>query len=114
MNREIDASAVARAALPVAILATLRAQPAHGYALIELLNLDGFPDLKGGTLYPLLARLEYQGLVQFQWNHDQTGPGRKIFNITDQGEAFLDAALGAWQDMGMTLESLSTRGRNRP
>lgn len=113
MAKDLDALGVARTALPVAILAALRPQAAHGYALIELLNSCGFPALKGGTLYPILARLEHQGLLHSQWNHDQSGPARKMFTTTDQGHLFLDAAVQAWQDMGQTLENLSTQGKDR-
>ncbi len=112
MAKDLDAAGIARAALPVAILAALRPRSAHGYALIELLSTHGFPDLKGGTLYPILARLEQQGLVRSAWDHSQSGPGRKMFTNTDQGDLLLDAATRAWQDMGRTLESLSTRGRD--
>lgn len=111
MAKDMDAAGIARAALPVAILAALRPQAAHGYALIELLSTHGFPDLKGGTLYPILARLEQQNLVRSAWDHSQSGPGRKMFTTTDQGDALLDAAIQAWQEMGRTLEDLSTRGR---
>lgn len=114
MPREVDASGVARSALPVAILAALSLRPAHGYALIELLNSYGFPELKGGTLYPILARLEHQGLIQSQWNHDQSGPGRKIFTITGEGRLLLDAAIQSWDEMGRNLKDLSTRGKATP
>ncbi|GAA1107993.1 PadR family transcriptional regulator [Arthrobacter flavus] len=114
MSKDVEASGVARSALPVAILAALSLQPTHGYALIEILNSYGFPDLKGGTLYPLLARLEQQGLIQSQWNHDQSGPGRKIFTTTGQGHFLLDAAIQAWDDMGRNLKELSTRGEATP
>lgn len=96
----------------MAILAALRPQAAHGYALIELLGSHGFPDLKGGTLYPILARLELQGLVRSAWDHSQSGPGRKMFTTTEQGDLLLGAATQAWQDMGRTLEDLSTRGKD--
>lgn len=112
MAKNLNAAGIARAALPIAILAALRPQAAHGYALIELLSTCGFPDLKGGTLYPILARLEQQNFVQSAWDHSESGPGRKMFTITDQGNLLLHSATLAWLDMGRTLEDLSTRGRD--
>jgi DNA-binding PadR family transcriptional regulator len=50
--------------------------------------------------------------VRSAWDHSQSGPGRKMFTTTDQGDLLLDAATQAWQDMGRTLEDLSTRGRD--
>ncbi len=111
MVKELEASGVARTALPLAILAALHRRAAHGYALIELLSSRGFPELKGGTLYPILARLEQQGLLRSQWNHDQSGPARKVFTTTDQGQLFLKAAMQAWEDMSQNLKNLSTQGK---
>ena len=74
-----------RAALPQAVLAVLSHGESHGYAIAEVLRRHGFSRIKGGTLYPLLKRLENQGLVEHAWLHDQSGPGRKQFAITEQG-----------------------------
>ncbi|GAA1120955.1 PadR family transcriptional regulator [Arthrobacter flavus] len=110
MARDLTVEGVVRSALPIAILAALKPQATHGYALIELLSTQGFSDVKGGTLYPILARLEQQGLVRSAWDHSQSGPGRKMFTTTTEGDRLVDAATKAWQDMGQTLKNLSTLG----
>lgn len=110
MARTLDASDAARSALPLALLAALNSRPLHGYALIDLLNSHGFPGLKGGTLYPLLARLEGQALIASEWHHDSNGPGRKVFTATSTGRTYLHEAVQAWQAMGRTLEHLSSQG----
>ena len=74
-----------RAALPQAVFAVLSHGESHGYAFAELLRQHGFTRIKGGTLYPLLKRLEGQGLVEHIWQHDQAGPGRKQFTLTELG-----------------------------
>lgn len=66
-------------------LAVLSHGETHGYAIAEVLRLDGFTRIKGGTLYPLLKRFEDQGLVEHTWQHGQTGPGRKQFTLTELG-----------------------------
>lgn len=101
-------SDVTRAALPQAVLAVLRLEPRHGYAMIEVLQQRGFDRIKGGTLYPLLRRLEEQGLVEHQWDHHEAGPGRKVFTLTDLGAEELDGAAAAWLAMTTNLEHLRT------
>lgn len=109
----IDWSAeITRAALPQAVLALLHAGSHHGYALIEVLRDNGFPRIKGGTLYPLLRRLEGQGLVDHRWEHAETGPGRKVFSLTPLGAEELDRAHAAWNHMSQTLTTLRTNRRD--
>lgn len=109
----IDWSAeITRAALPQAVLAALSAEPQHGYALVEVLRGNGFPRIKGGTLYPLLRRLEDQGLVNYRWKHDEPGPGRKVFSLTPLGGEELDRARTAWNHMSQLLATLRTNRRD--
>ena len=97
-----------RAALPQAVLAVLSHGDSHGYAIAEVLRQHGFSRIKGGTLYPLLKRLEDQGLVEHTWHHDQAGPGRKQFTLTDQGRQELERSATAWRRMSETLTSIQT------
>jgi len=61
-----------------------------------------------GTLYPLLARLKNDGLLDYSWRESNSGPPRKYFKITDLGLQFLDALTSSWQrlvdSVGQTLE----------
>jgi PadR family transcriptional regulator PadR len=83
----------------------------HGYAMIEALRSGGFPRTQGGTLYPLVRRLEEQGLVSHVWQHDTAGPGRKQFAITDKGREELARAADAWQQMDEALGRIRTSRR---
>lgn len=103
-----------RAALPQAVLAVLSHGESHGYAIAELLRQHGFSRIKGGTLYPLLKRLEDQGLVKHAWQHDQAGPGRKQFAITEQGRTELERAAAAWRRMSRALTEIRTTRQEKP
>lgn len=103
-----------RAALPQAVLAVLRNGESHGYAIAELLREHGFERIKGGTLYPLLKRLEDQGLVEHRWQHDKSGPGRKQFALTGHGRTELERAVAAWQQMDNALTTLRSIRKERP
>jgi PadR family transcriptional regulator PadR len=97
-----------RAALPQAVLAVLSHGESHGYAIAEVLRQHGFTRIKGGTLYPLLKRLEDQGFVEHTWVHEQAGPGRKQFKLTGQGRNELERSAGAWQRMSQALTHIRT------
>ena len=103
-----------RAALPQAVLGVLSHGDRHGYAIAEVLRQQGFTRIKGGTLYPLLKRLEDQGLVEHTWQHDQAGPGRKQYTITQQGVDELERAATAWRRMSQALTEIRTIRQEQP
>ncbi|WP_461173931.1 PadR family transcriptional regulator [Arthrobacter sp. Z1-9] len=103
-----------RAALPQAVLAVLSHGESHGYAIAEVLRRHGFTRIKGGTLYPLLKRLEDQSLVEHTWQHDESGPGRKQFTLTDQGRQELERSATAWRRMSQTLSDIQTTRQEQP
>lgn len=92
--------------LDLCVLARLRSGEAYGYELAAGLAEDGFGEIKGGTLYPLLNRLERDGLVATVWRVNDQGPDRKYYQITSLGEAELAEARSAWSDFTAVAESI--------
>lgn len=92
-----------RGTVVVAALATLR-QPTYGYALRETLTDAGFA-VEGNTLYPLLRRLEKQGLLTSEWNTEESRP-RKFYQVSAEGEALLESLLREWQELHRSIEKL--------
>lgn len=74
----------------VASLVALR-RPDYGYALLQRLTDHGFP-VDANTLYPLLRRLEDQGLLTSEWNTAESRP-RKFYRTSDEGESMLSRLL---------------------
>lgn len=74
----------------VASLVALR-RPDYGYALLQRLTDHGFP-VDANTLYPLLRRLEDQGLLSSEWNTEESRP-RKFYRTSDEGESMLGRLL---------------------
>ena len=95
-----------RGLLPVWALAVLAIAPAHGYAVTQALTRAGITGLRGGALYPVLNRLEQDGLVAATWQEGEGGPGRKVYRLTDAGRAKLDALAGPWDDFAATTAAL--------
>jgi len=79
-----------RGTVVVASLVALR-EPGYGYALLQRLTTHGFP-VDANTLYPLLRRLEDQGLLTSEWNTEESRP-RKFYRTSDEGEAILTRLL---------------------
>ncbi|MGL5407078.1 MAG: PadR family transcriptional regulator [Propionibacteriaceae bacterium] len=71
--------------------------PSYGYEILGTLSDNGFGEIKGGTLYPLLSRLEVAGYVATQWREGSGGPGRKYFQLTDDGVCELAMQLVQWR-----------------
>ncbi len=92
-----------RGTVVMAALATLR-RPTYGYALLESLAEAGFA-VEGNTLYPMLRRLERQGLLASAWSTDQARP-RKYYRVSDEGRAVLDALLAEWQTLHASIADL--------
>lgn len=86
-----------RGVLELCVLRVMADGPTYGYAIAADLAAAGFGDIKGGTLYPLLARLEKNALVSVEWRTGEGGPGRKYFTLTAAGRAQVDEGLAQWQ-----------------
>jgi DNA-binding PadR family transcriptional regulator len=66
----------------------------YGYSLIQRLGEQGL-DIEEGTLYPLLRRLEKQGLLESEWDTTESRP-RKYYRISPQGREVLAALTAEW------------------
>ncbi|WP_167840400.1 PadR family transcriptional regulator [Lactococcus raffinolactis] len=67
----------------------------YGYELIQKLKQSGFDNAVGGTIYPILQKLEKNGDVTSLMKKSKEGPDRKYFQITEQGLVTLQAF---WED----------------
>lgn len=84
-----------RATLGLVVLRSLEAGPSYGYAITATLADAGLGQIKEGTLYPLLTRLEDSGLVRAEWRPSGVGPERKYFSLTHDGrKALRETAAG--------------------
>jgi poly-beta-hydroxybutyrate-responsive repressor len=72
------------------ILLSLREWNSYGYELIERTAAFGFEAMNPGTLYRTLRQMEKDGVVTSKWETSKGGPARRIYTITDAGEAYLD------------------------
>ena len=90
-----------RGTLVLCVLKQLE-KPMYGYSLIGVMEEKGIK-LEANTLYPLMRRLEGQGLLESQWETSGSKP-RKYYQITDEGREVSARMEKAWRD---TAESVN-------
>ena len=96
-----------RGTVVLACLLLLR-KPGYGYALLEELRDLGFA-VDANTLYPLLRRLEGQGMLVSEWNTQEARP-RKFYRISPDGERLAAALLADWMRIDASVRRLGQGG----
>src|SRR5437588_3949534 len=93
--------------LDALVLATFGDGPAHGYAVIEELKVrsGGAFDLAEGTVYPVLHRLEAEGLLASAWS-DASGRKRRVYRLTRRGRTALEGRRREWQRFAGAVEAV--------
>jgi PadR family transcriptional regulator PadR len=92
-----------RGCLIVAVLAQLRSEQ-YGYTLRKALADDGLA-IDEGTLYPLLRRLETQGLLVSQWREEDKR-NKRFYRLSPEGESILKQLLGEWESINASLTKI--------
>jgi PadR family transcriptional regulator PadR len=96
-----------RGTLSLCVLGILADGASYGYAISQRLEEAGVGSVKGGTLYPLLARLEAEMLVAATWSVGDGAPGRKYLELTEAGHVELVHRRELWQQFSSTVEALA-------
>jgi PadR family transcriptional regulator PadR len=103
-----------RGSLTVAVLAALRVEQ-YGYTLRKTLEDKGL-SVEEGTLYPLLRRLESQGLLTSEWREEDKR-AKRFYRLSSDGARMLDLLVAEWQAIDRSLTGIlseSDHGSARP
>jgi len=92
-----------RGCLAVAVLAQLRTEQ-YGYTLRKALAEDGLA-IDEGTLYPLLRRLESQGLLVSQWREEEKR-NKRFYRLSPVGDQILNQLLSEWQSINKSINRM--------
>jgi PadR family transcriptional regulator PadR len=92
-----------RGCLVLAVLAQLRTEQ-YGYTLRKSLEERGMA-IDEGTLYPLLRRLESQGLLVSEWREEDKR-NKRFYKISRDGKLVLKQLLAEWQGIGLSLDEI--------
>jgi PadR family transcriptional regulator, regulatory protein PadR len=91
------------------VLLLLREEPAHGYDLLQRLRPLGFGRDDPGRLYRALRALEDEGLVRSAWEASDSGPDRRIYELTRAGLKQLHEEAKALDELRETLGAFAGR-----
>ena len=92
-----------RGSLVLAVLSALRSEQ-YGYTLRKTLGEYGV-EMDEGTLYPLLRRLENQGLLASEWR-EQDKRNKRFYRLTKDGKEMLKHLLAEWQNIDASLRAI--------
>ena len=92
-----------RGCLTLAVLAQLR-QEHYGYTLRKALALRGL-EIDESTLYPLLRRLETQGLLASEWREEEKR-NKRFYRLSGDGERIFGQLLEEWQAINTSINSI--------
>ena len=102
-----------KGSIQLCILAMLSSKKKYGFQIIKELREQsgGYYDLKEGTLYPALHRLEKRGYLKSEWITHKSGMPRKYYTLTDRGKKALREAKGEWKNMVKSLNDVLEAGK---
>jgi len=86
-----------RGVLDLCLLAVMREGPAYGYEMTKRLRARGLSIVGEGSIYPLLGRLEREGLVEAYRAASNGGPPRKYYRVSPDGERTLADGVSEWR-----------------
>ena len=92
-----------RGCLTLAVLAQLR-QEHYGYTLRKALALRGL-EIDESTLYPLLRRLEAQGLLTSEWREEEKR-NKRFYRLSGDGEQMLGQLLDEWRAINTSIDNI--------
>ena len=91
--------------LDVLILKSLATESRHGWAIAKRIQAvyGDVLQIKQGSLYPALHRLEQQGLIKAEWRENETGREAKFYSLTQAGRAHLRQELSQWERLSSAI-----------
>jgi len=92
-----------RGSLTLAVLGCLK-EPHYGYALLQTMQERNI-SIEANTLYPLLRRLESQGLLASDWDTSENRP-RKYYTISEKGQMVYDELMTEWKKMQSSIDTI--------
>lgn len=105
MNDVYDSQGLGRRVNELLLLSALRRRPMHGYQVALEIDerSDGYFSFNHGTLYPILHKLEKDGLIAGRWSDPGEGRPRKEYAVTEAGRTYLNESAREWRTLEAQL-----------
>lgn len=98
--------------LELCILAILSGEERYGYQIAQGLSATSGLAVGEGTIYPLLSRLQREGLVTSAWRESPSGPPRKYYRLTATGKQTLESKTLAWDEFSRAVNGILEEAKN--
>ena len=108
MNAENTQAQMRKGILEYCILSILSKREAYPSEILESLENVRLLVVEG-TLYPLLTRLKNMELLSYRWEESTSGPPRKYYQITPQGQEFLNELDATWNELQQAVQKLTKK-----
>lgn len=106
MAVETRRSQMLRGVLDLCLLAVIEDDPAYGYEMTRRLRARGLSNVGEGSIYPLLGRLERDGLVETHRAASDGGPPRKYYRASPSGRRALAEGASVWRDVRSEVDAV--------
>jgi PadR family transcriptional regulator, regulatory protein PadR len=97
--------------LEMCVLAAISSREAYASDILVWLKQSHLIVVEG-TLYPILTRLKNDEFLSYRWEESTSGPPRKYYSITPQGEAFLTGLRAGWDELNTAVGRLFSKDNN--
>jgi PadR family transcriptional regulator PadR len=106
MNTDNIQAQMRKGVLEFCILAIIAEKESYASDIINALK-DAKILVVEGTLYPLLTRLKNDGFLKYSWEESKSGPPRKYYQLTTQGEAVLKEMNKTWKELSFAVDKIT-------
>jgi len=113
-SRNVQPEARPRNWLVPVMLLSLQQWNSYGYELMERAAAFGFETMNPGTMYRTLRHMEKNGSVKSKWETSGGGPARRMYSITDAGEAYLGLWVSSLEHYQQTMDAFFRLYRDTP
>ena len=108
MNIENTKAQMRKGVLEFCILSVLKEKDAYTSEILDTLK-DAKLLVVEGTIYPLLTRLKNDGLLNYRWEESTSGPPRKYYGLTENGQIFLKELDGTWTELSNAVNLITNQ-----
>ncbi|WP_226086551.1 PadR family transcriptional regulator [Mesobacillus sp. S13] len=105
-----DTTQMLKGILDGCLLSIIKEGEIYGYELAAKLESYGFHSFSEGTIYPLLLRMQKEGLVSTTLRKSTAGPKRKYYSLTEKGEQELEQFILRWAQLSSSVNNVLNKG----
>jgi PadR family transcriptional regulator, regulatory protein PadR len=106
MDAENTKTQMRKGILEFCILSIIKNNEAYASDIIDRLK-EAKMIVVEGTIYPLLTRLKNSNILQYKWEESTSGPPRKYYSLTEEGEHFLEELNQTWIELKQAVEHIT-------